>query len=32
MVHLADGKHHTYVVIEEEEYHPENVDDYPIVF
>jgi hypothetical protein len=30
MNHLADEKHHTYVMIEEEEEH--EVDDHPIVF
>jgi hypothetical protein len=29
MNHLADEKHHTYVMIEEEE---DGVDDHPIVF
>jgi hypothetical protein len=28
MVHIADGKHHTYNVIEEDQ----SGDDYPIVF
>jgi hypothetical protein len=30
MNHLADEKHHTYVMIEEEE--EDEVDDHPIVF
>jgi hypothetical protein len=30
MNHLADEKHHTYIMIEEEE--EDEVDDHPIVF
>ena len=29
MNHLADGKHHTYIMIDEE---GDEVDDHPIVF
>jgi hypothetical protein len=32
MVQFTDVKHHTYIVDEEEEYHPNNDNDYQILY